>query len=105
VLERVAPNKMVDRETLPLKPAAMPCSKPDRVPARMPMTTPSSPPQPASLPRSENCAMNNLGAEPGTKDCIKKDTGLSDGCVDCFDGAVVCSKKLLHDPMPHRFGR
>jgi hypothetical protein len=36
------------------------------------------------------CGTDNLGAEPKTKDCIKTQTGLSDACVDCFDGTVQC---------------
>jgi hypothetical protein len=36
------------------------------------------------------CAQQNLGAEPATRSCIKQGTGLSDPCVDCFDGAVQC---------------
>ncbi len=37
-----------------------------------------------------SCALNNLGGEPGTRNCIKQQTNLSDPCVDCFDGAVQC---------------
>lgn len=39
----------------------------------------------------EQCAQQNFGAEPGTKDCIKSTTGLSDGCVTCFDDTVQCT--------------
>ncbi|MFO0757527.1 MAG: hypothetical protein U0359_13605 [Byssovorax sp.] len=36
------------------------------------------------------CGQDNLGGEPKTKECIKAGTGLSDACVDCFDGTVQC---------------
>lgn len=39
----------------------------------------------------EQCAQQNFGGEPGTKDCIKSETGLSDGCVTCFDDTVQCT--------------
>jgi hypothetical protein len=37
-----------------------------------------------------DCASSKLGMEPGTKDCIKMGTGLSDPCVTCFDDTVGC---------------
>jgi hypothetical protein len=37
------------------------------------------------------CAMDNFGAEPGTQNCIRMMTGLSNPCADCFDGEVRCS--------------
>jgi hypothetical protein len=40
-----------------------------------------------------DCAQKTFGAEPGTKDCIKMGTGLSDPCVVCFDGTVGCVVK------------
>ena len=39
----------------------------------------------------QQCAEENFGAEPGTKNCIKDSTGLSDPCVACFDDTVQCS--------------
>lgn len=38
-----------------------------------------------------DCAQQNFGAEPGTTDCIKQQTGLSDPCVACFAGTVQCA--------------
>jgi hypothetical protein len=37
------------------------------------------------------CAKDNLGAQPGTKNCIKMKTGLSDGCTTCFSDVVDCT--------------
>src|SRR5262245_47717052 len=37
------------------------------------------------------CAQENFGAEPGTKECIKDSTQLSDPCVTCFDNTVQCT--------------
>jgi hypothetical protein len=46
---------------------------------------------------AEDCGKSNLGAEPGTKNCIKMGTSLSDGCVTCFDDIVVCVVKNCVD--------
>lgn len=40
-----------------------------------------------------NCAQSNLAAEPGTKNCIKMKTMLSDACVACFDTNVQCANQ------------
>lgn len=37
------------------------------------------------------CGSDNLAAEPATKNCIKAQTGLSDGCVTCFDNTIQCA--------------
>ena len=42
---------------------------------------------------AEGCGKSNLGAEPATKNCSKMGTGLSDGCVTCFDDIVQCVVK------------
>ncbi len=39
---------------------------------------------------AQDCGTSKLGQEPATKDCIKTGTGLSDGCVTCFDAIVQC---------------
>lgn len=36
------------------------------------------------------CGQENGGAEVPTKNCIKKDTGLSDDCAGCYSGQVAC---------------
>jgi len=36
------------------------------------------------------CAIQNMGAEPGTTDCIASTTGLSKDCAACFGVAVKC---------------
>jgi len=44
-----------------------------------------------------NCAKNNLGNDAATKQCIKDattvdgGTGLSDGCIVCFDDTINCA--------------
>ena len=40
------------------------------------------------------CAQMTFGQEPATKDCIKKNTGLSDGCTTCFDAIIGCT--IMH---------
>jgi hypothetical protein len=39
----------------------------------------------------EQCATENFGAEPATKECIADGTGLSDPCVTCFDDTIQCT--------------
>lgn len=41
-----------------------------------------------------DCAEMNFGMEPGTKDCITMQTGLSEPCVTCFDNIVQCSVSM-----------
>lgn len=36
------------------------------------------------------CAQKHFGAEPATKDCIVQETGLSDGCSQCFADSAKC---------------
>jgi len=38
-----------------------------------------------------NCATQNLGGEPATKNCITTKTMLSAPCVTCFDNNVQCA--------------
>ena len=40
-----------------------------------------------------DCGQPSLGAQPATKSCIKRGTGLSDACVVCFDDTVGCVVK------------
>jgi len=40
---------------------------------------------------SATCAKQNLGNDPAITMCIKMGTGLSDGCVTCFQGEVDCA--------------
>jgi hypothetical protein len=37
------------------------------------------------------CGNDNLAQEPGTSNCIKQQTGLSDPCVGCFAGTIQCA--------------
>lgn len=39
------------------------------------------------------CAQKNFGAEPGTRDCIRSESGLSTACADCYDGMSQCVVK------------
>jgi hypothetical protein len=38
-----------------------------------------------------DCGQSNFGAEPGTSNCIKQQTGLSDPCVACFSATIKCA--------------
>lgn len=47
-----------------------------------------------------DCAMSSMGDAAKATPCIKKATGLSDGCVTCFAGALSCTfSKCLMDCM------
>jgi len=41
----------------------------------------------------EKCAMSTFGDAAKATPCIKKDTGLSDGCVSCFSNLLSCTFK------------
>lgn len=38
-----------------------------------------------------DCATKNWGADPATKNCVIKDTGLSDACATCFGAEIKCA--------------
>lgn len=41
----------------------------------------------------ETCAMSSFGDAAKATPCIKKETGLSDGCVTCFSNLLSCTFK------------
>lgn len=47
------------------------------------------------------CGQMNAGAEPGTRNCIKMGTGLSDDCTGCFSGEVDCVSANCLSPEGH----